>query len=68
MSFFAFYTLLNSTLLESTRNNLKTYTQKDVDNAWIQVPWNNGGYYYHNTITREDRDHPPSFKYKKYEL
>ena len=35
-------------------------TCKEVDNSWIKVPWSNGGYYYHNTITREDRDTPPA--------
>ena len=26
---------------------------------WIRVPWTHGGYYYHNTVTKEDRDTPP---------
>ena len=30
-----------------------------IDNAWIVVPWSHGGYYYHNTLTREDRDDTP---------
>ena len=54
-SFLAFFTLWNTTVVEST----STYNKKDIDNAWIQVPWSNGGYYYHNKITREDRDQPP---------
>ena len=33
-----------------------TYTQNQIDNAWIQVPWSHGGHYYHNTLTREDVD------------
>lgn len=36
-----------------------TPTCNEVDNSWIKVPWSNGGYYYHNTITREDRDTSP---------
>ena len=36
-----------------------TYTQNQIDNAWIKVPWSNGGYYYHNTLTREDIDTEP---------
>ena len=32
------------------------YTQKQIDDAWIIVPWSHGGHYYHNTITREDKD------------
>ena len=36
-----------------------TYTQNQIDNAWIQVPWSHGGHYYHNTLTREDQDATP---------
>ena len=35
------------------------YTQEQIDNAWIRVPWSNGGFYYHNTLTRHDQDHHP---------
>ena len=28
-------------------------------NDWIRVPWSHGGYYWHNTVTREDRDTRP---------
>ena len=36
------------------------YSPIKIDNAWIRVPWSSGGYYFHNTLTREDRDdHPP---------
>ena len=31
-------------------------TQSEIDNSWLLVPWSNGGHYYHNTITKEDRD------------
>ena len=31
-------------------------TQSAIDNSWLVVPWSNGGHYYHNTITKEDRD------------
>ena len=34
----------------------KQHTQGEVDKAWIRVPWSSGGYYYHNTLTREDKD------------
>lgn len=34
----------------------KNYTQSEISKAWIKVPWSNGGHYWHNTITREDRD------------
>ena len=30
-----------------------------VKHDWIRVPWAHGGYYYHNTKTREDRDTCP---------
>lgn len=43
----------------SQRQNLN-YSPMEIDNAWIRVPWSSGGYYFHNTLTREDRDdHPP---------
>tara|TARA_B110000008_G_scaffold279616_1_gene327516 strand:- start:5150 stop:5299 length:150 start_codon:yes stop_codon:yes gene_type:complete len=34
----------------------KNYTQLEISKAWIKVPWSNGGHYWHNIITREDRD------------
>ena len=45
----------------SQRQN-PNYSPMEIDNAWIRVPWSSGGYYFHNTLTREDRDdHPPCF-------
>ena len=38
----------------------KPWTPRQIDNAWIRVPWSHGGYYYHNTLTREDRDNHPT--------
>ena len=35
------------------------YSPMEIDNAWIRVPWSSGGYYFHNTLTREDRDDHP---------
>ena len=35
------------------------YSNREIDKAWILVPWASGGYYYHNTLTREDIDHHP---------
>ena len=29
---------------------------EEISKAWIKVHWSNGGHYWHNTITREDRD------------
>ena len=37
----------------------KRYTQQQIDNAWIKVPWTHGGHYWHNTLTRDDQDNPP---------
>lgn len=34
----------------------KNYTQLELSKAWIKVHWSNGRHYWHNTITREDRD------------
>ena len=33
-------------------------TKKETSN-WIKVPWSNGGHYWHNVATREDRDTAP---------
>jgi len=35
------------------------WTPEQIDNAWIKVPWSQGGYYYHNTLTRDDQDNEP---------
>lgn len=42
-------------------NAEKTNTKKKVQRKsdWIRVPWTHGGHYYHNTVTKEDRDTPP---------
>lgn len=40
-------------------NAENTDTKKKVKHNWIRVPWSHGGYYYHNTKTREDRDTRP---------
>jgi hypothetical protein len=34
----------------------KEHTEAEIANAWIKVPWTHGGHYYHNTLTREDKD------------
>ena len=36
------------------------FDRADVDTSWIRVPWSNGGYYYHNTLTGEDRNEMPN--------
>ena len=42
------------------RTSTQTYSKSQIDNAWIKVPWTHGGHYYHNKLTREDRDDTPS--------
>ena len=44
--------LILPALLGGVLNN----TQAEIDKAWIIVPWSHGGHYYHNTITKEDKD------------
>tara|TARA_B100000902_G_C26586458_1_gene563714 strand:+ start:233 stop:403 length:171 start_codon:yes stop_codon:yes gene_type:complete len=40
--------------------NAKDTKKKQVKKSdWIRVPWSHGGYYWHNTVTREDRDTTP---------
>ena len=40
-------------------NREKVWSNEQIDNAWIRVPWSHGGHYYHNTLTREDQDYHP---------
>ena len=54
-SFCSFLMLLPVLLMGITVDG-KNYTQAEISKAWIKVPWSNGGYYWHNTITREDKD------------
>lgn len=44
----------------SPHTSRRKHTQQEIDKAWIMVPWSHGGHYYHNTLTREDRDTTPS--------
>lgn len=50
-----------TTHADIVRSNSKysQYSLKEIDNAWIRVPWSHGGHYYHNTITRHDQDNHP---------
>jgi hypothetical protein len=51
--------MLSFILLGANAEN--TDTKKNVQTGnWIKVPWSNGGYYWHNTVTREDRDTQPT--------
>ena len=39
---------------QPVRQNVRPrYTQNQIDNAWIKVPWTHGGHYWYNTLTRE---------------
>ena len=42
-----------------TKKSCQPWTKQQIDNAWIRVPWSHGGYYYHNTLTRDDQDEHP---------
>ena len=43
-----------------TKKSCQPWTKEQIDNAWIRVPWSHGGHYYHNTLTRADRDEHPT--------
>ena len=45
---------------QATRSDCNSWTNQQIDNAWIRVPWSSGGYYYHNTLTRDDQDEHPT--------
>ena len=53
---FCSFLMLLPVLLMGVIVDGKNYTQLEISKAWIKVPWSNGGHYWHNTITREDRD------------
>lgn len=42
--------------INAGKSNVKKVQRKS---DWIRVPWTHGGHYYHNTVTKEDRDTPP---------
>ena len=46
---------------DNTRNQrnkkVKVHTNEEIQKAWFKVPWSNGGHYWHNRITGEDRDY-----------
>ena len=58
-------TLVFSGQVSSSRKAVPVWTPEQIDNAWIRVPWSHGGYYYHNTLTREDQDHHPVCRGKR---
>ena len=51
--------LVFSGQVTNSRKQVPAWTPEQIDNAWIRVPWSHGGYYYHNTLPREDQDHHP---------
>jgi hypothetical protein len=53
---FCSFLMLLPVLLMGVIVDGKNYTQLEISKAWIKVSWSNGGHYWHNTITREDRD------------
>ena len=60
VSFCIWLTMLPALILGSQEGRACDYNAKEIDNAWIRVPWTHGGYYYHNTLTRDDQDNPPN--------
>ena len=46
---------------DNTRNQrnkkVKVHTNEEIQKAWFKVPRSNGGHYWHNRITGEDRDY-----------
>lgn len=50
------FIMLLPVLLVGLINGENTTHVGDISKAWIKVYWSNGNHYWHNTITREDRD------------
>jgi hypothetical protein len=51
--------IIPSLIMGNEVDNCNNWTPEEIDNAWIRVPWTQGGYYYHNTLTRDDQDNEP---------
>ena len=63
MRFISFFLLVLQILHVSGNQNIditEGYSSREIDDSWIQVPWSSGGHYYHNMLTREDRDDHPT--------
>ena len=57
ITFLMFFTQIATAMSGSQTTD---FSPVEIDKAWIKVPWTSGGYYYHNTLTREDIDHTPT--------
>lgn len=55
MFFLQIATVMSGRQMTQTQN----YSPAEIDKAWIKVPWTSGGFYFHNTLTREDRNDYP---------
>ena len=51
-----FVTTITSVFAQHSPAPSGPHSPSDIDNAWIKVRWTHGGHYYHNALTREDRD------------
>lgn len=61
ITFLMFFTQIATAMSgrQMSNSHAKTFTPVEIDNAWIKVPWTSGGFYFHNTLTREDIDDYP---------
>jgi hypothetical protein len=50
------FIMLLPVILVGLVNGENDTRSEEISKAWIKVHWSNGGRYWHNTITREDRD------------
>ena len=50
------FIMLLPVILVGLVNGENDTRSEEISKAWIKVGWSNGGHYWHNTITREDRD------------
>ena len=56
ITFLMFFTQIATVMSGSQTTD---FSPVEIDNAWIKVPWTSGGFYFHNTLTREDIDDYP---------
>ena len=61
MKLITFFLLILQIIFVSSTQQVnidQEYSLKEIDDAWIRV-MSTGGHYYHNMLTREDRDAHP---------
>ena len=59
-----FVTTITAAFAQHSPASPGPHNPSDIDDAWIKVRRQEGGHYYHNMLTREDRDELPDHLYQ----